>query len=86
MADLECINKHSLTKRNIEQLALVSLGLNNTETAEKMFVSVHTIKKSLEVIYEKLNASGRANAVSRGLEYGILNNALLKEIKQKYGL
>ncbi|MBT1073334.1 response regulator [Pelotalea chapellei] len=48
-----------LTPREIELVKLISLGSRNKEIAEKLCISVGTVKVHLHNIYEKLNVNGR---------------------------
>ena len=48
-----------LTEREKEVLKLLVEGLNNSEIADKLFISTHTAKSHLEKIYEKLNLHNR---------------------------
>ncbi len=56
-----------LTEREFEILEYAIGDLNNTEIAEKIFVSVNTVKYHLKNIYQKLGVSNRKQA----LEYVI---------------
>lgn len=49
----------NLTDREIQVAELVVLGYSNKEIAEKLFISIHTVKAILEHIYEKLNLNNR---------------------------
>lgn len=48
-----------LTPREIEIVRMVASGLRNREIAEKLFVSVGTIKVHLHNIYQKLHVNSR---------------------------
>lgn len=48
-----------LTPREIELVQLIALGLRNREIAEKLCISVGTVKVHLHNVYEKLNLDGR---------------------------
>lgn len=61
---------NELTLRELEVLDLLIYGYNNAEIAEKLCVSIHTIKAHISSIYEKLNVSNRVQAaVKYLLEY-----------------
>lgn len=53
----------SLTEKEEEVMQLVCEGFTNTEIAEKLIVSTHTIKAHIESIFYKLHARNRAGAV-----------------------
>lgn len=55
---------HDLTDREMDVLALMIEGLNNTEIAEKLFVSPSTIKSHVSHILAKLDVSSRTEAVA----------------------
>lgn len=52
-----------LTPREIEITRMVASGLRNNEIAEKLFVSVGTVKVHLHNIYQKLHVKGRLELV-----------------------
>jgi DNA-binding NarL/FixJ family response regulator len=58
-------DKYSLTEREIDVLKYITEGLNNNEISEKLFVSHNTIKYHTRNIYEKMEITNRAQAVSR---------------------
>ena len=64
-----------LTPREFEVLGLVKLGLTNRQIAEKLVISVGTVKNHVEHIIQKLGTSDRTQAVVRALELGILDLA-----------
>ena len=47
------------TKREQEICNLVIKGLTNKQIAQNLFISVHTVKATLEHIYEKVGFSNR---------------------------
>ncbi len=55
-----------LSKREVEVLQLVAEGLSNREIAERLVITVGTVKKHLEHIYGKVDAHSRTGAVARG--------------------
>ena len=61
-----------LTPREREILTLLGEGLVNKEIAVRLGVSEHTVKTHLAAIYEKLDASNRAEAVATGLRRGLI--------------
>jgi LuxR family maltose regulon positive regulatory protein len=58
--------------RELEVLALLAEGLTNQETAERLFISVNTVKTHVRHVYDKLNVRNRAEAVARAAELGLL--------------
>lgn len=65
-------NEYGLTGREVEVLQLVARGLRNKEIAEELSLSPHTVERHLENIYGKMDATGRADAVIRAVESGVL--------------
>lgn len=53
-----------LTRREQEFLFGAAMGLKNHEIAKEYIVSEHTVKKTLENIFYKIQAKGRTNAVA----------------------
>lgn len=63
----------SLTTRELEVLRLLARGLRNKEIASRLYVSERTVNFHLANIYQKLNVSGRTEALSRALEQGLIS-------------
>jgi DNA-binding NarL/FixJ family response regulator len=62
----------ALTAREREILALLGEGLVNKAIGVRLGISEHTVKTHLAAIYEKLEASNRAEAVATGLRRGLI--------------
>lgn len=65
---MDRINKHllsPLSEREYEVLQLIYEGITNNQVAEKLFVSVNTIKTHLKNIYLKLDANTRYGVIVR---------------------
>ncbi|HEY6540193.1 MAG TPA: response regulator transcription factor, partial [Ktedonobacteraceae bacterium] len=62
----------SLTARELEVLRLLARGLRNKEIASRLYVSERTVNFHLANIYQKLNVSGRTEALSKAHEQGLL--------------
>ena len=62
-----------LSKRELELLGLIALGLSNQDVAERLFLSPHTVKVHVRNIYSKLAVSSRTQAVARARILGILS-------------
>jgi LuxR family maltose regulon positive regulatory protein len=61
-----------LSKRELETLKLMAENLTNLEIADKMFISLNTVKTHVKNILLKLEAENRANAVVRAKEQQII--------------
>ncbi len=62
----------ALTPREREILTLLGEGLVNKEIGVRLGISEHTVKSHLAAMYEKLEASNRAEAVAVGLRRGLV--------------
>lgn len=54
-----------LTRRELEVLELMAAGASNAEIADRLVISVGTVKSHVKHILRKLRAANRAEAVSR---------------------
>ncbi len=63
----------SLTKRELEVLQFLALGLQNKEIADRLAVGIGTIKTHLININTKLNVDTRTEAVIRGVQQRLIS-------------
>ncbi len=61
-----------ISPREYEVLELISQGLSNQEIAEKLFVSLSTVKTHSANIFIKLDASRRTQAVQKARELRLI--------------
>ena len=66
------LSKDILTNRELEILALLQKGLSDKEIAEKLVVSVLTVKKHNRHIYQKLGVNGRRQAAAKAKTLNLL--------------
>lgn len=66
------IERLSISKRELEVLQLMAEGLSNREIAERLFVSLNTIKTHSSKVYEKLEVKRRTQAVEKAKKHGII--------------
>lgn len=55
-------DKYHLTNRELEILALITVGTKNDEIADKLFISPHTVKTHLYNVFKKINVTDRLQA------------------------
>lgn len=61
-----------LSERELEVLTVLSSGLSNKEIAERLCISIATVKTHMIKIYAKLEVSNRTEAVEKGRQLGLL--------------
>jgi LuxR family maltose regulon positive regulatory protein len=61
-----------LSSRELEVLRLLAAGRANREIATQLFLSLHTVKKHVTHILDKLGAGNRTEAVARARDLGLL--------------
>lgn len=59
-----------LSEREAEVLGLITRGLTNPEIAERLFLSINSIKTYVRSAYRKIGATRRTQAVAWALEHG----------------
>jgi DNA-binding CsgD family transcriptional regulator len=62
----------SLTARELDVLGLLVEGASNKEIARRLGISVHTAKFHVRSVAEKLDASGRTDAVANAVRRGVI--------------
>lgn len=62
-----------LSAREIEVLKLIEAGLSNQEIADKLYLSVATVKRHISNIYAKLAVETRTQALVRGKALGFFD-------------
>lgn len=55
-------NTHGLTSREVEILSLIAIGATNEEIAQKLFISVNTVKTHVYNLFHKIKVPNRLQA------------------------
>jgi LuxR family maltose regulon positive regulatory protein len=61
-----------LSGRELETLKLIAENLTNQEIADKLFISLNTVKTHLKNIFSKLDVDSRTAAVEKAKEIGLI--------------
>lgn len=70
--DEKQLDRLGISKREYEVLGLMSEGLSNQEIAEKLFVSLSTVKTHSSNLFMKLDARRRTQAIQKAKELRLL--------------
>lgn len=66
------IERLSISRRELEVLRLMAEGLSNDEIAERLFVSLNTVKTHGSRLFEKLDVKRRTQAVEKAKRLEII--------------
>jgi len=66
------LQRLGISKREYEVLELIAQGLSNQEIAEKLFVSLNTVKTHSSNLFMKLEVRRRTEAIRRAKELQLL--------------
>jgi len=61
-----------LSKRELEVLSCLSIGMSDQEISEKLFVSLATVRTHCRRIYSKLLVKNRSEAANVAREYNLI--------------
>ena len=61
-----------LSAREAEVIALITQGLTNQEIADKVYLSINSVKTYIRTAYRKMDVQRRSQAVAWGLNHGFL--------------
>lgn len=70
--DPDTLHRYSISKRELEVLELMAIGLSNQDIADRLFVSLSTIKTHSRNLFEKLDVARRTQAIDKARKLGIL--------------
>ena len=68
----DIIEALEISQREMDVLHLMAEGLSNQEIADKLFISIHTVKTHSSNLFSKLQVRRRTQAVQKSKEIGIL--------------
>lgn len=66
------ISQLEISKRELEILSLLAQGHSNQEIAEKLFVSLSTVKTHNQNIFEKLDVKRRTQAIEKAKKLNLI--------------
>lgn len=66
------LEKQGISKREYEVLELMAKGLSNQEIADKLFVSLNTVKTHSSNLFLKLDVKRRTQAIQRAKELQLI--------------
>lgn len=66
------VEQPGISPREMEVLALMAQGLSNGEIAERLYVSLNTVKTHTSNIFNKLDVKRRTQAVDKGRKLGLV--------------
>jgi DNA-binding CsgD family transcriptional regulator len=71
-ADMPVAQDSALTTRELEVLRLMAEGASNKTIARRLGISVHTAKFHVGSLLDKLDATGRTDAVAHAVRLGVI--------------
>ena len=74
-ASNDCDEPRLLSARQHQILTMIACGQRNAEIAQRLFVSVETVRTHVKEILRRLRAKDRAHAIARGYQLGLLGCA-----------
>lgn len=66
------LQQFGISRREWEVLSLMCEGLSNQEIADRLFLSLHTIKTHSSRLFEKLDVKRRTQAIEKAKRLGLL--------------
>ena len=68
----QALNNLNLSKRELEVLQLMAEGLSNTEIADRLYVSLSTVKTHSRNLFDKLGVARRTQAIDKAKKLFII--------------
>lgn len=72
VVDPEQAAKMDLSRRELEVLELMAQGLSNQEIAERLFVSLNTVKTHTSRLFEKMDVKRRTQAIEKAKRLNVI--------------
>jgi DNA-binding CsgD family transcriptional regulator len=66
------LEQYGITPRELEVLEQMALGLSNQEIADKLFVSLNTVKTHGSNVFSKLDVQRRTQAIQKAKALGLI--------------
>jgi NarL family two-component system response regulator LiaR len=63
----------ALSAREVQVLVLIAEGLTNQEIADRVFVSINSVKTYVRSAYRKIGVNSRSQAAVWGLQHGLVH-------------
>ena len=64
---------HGLSAREVQVLSLITAGLTNQEIADRVYVSINSVKTYVRSAYRKIGVNSRSQAAVWGLQHGLVD-------------
>ncbi|MDK2408156.1 response regulator transcription factor [Aphanizomenon sp. PH219] len=72
--------QYSLSSREVEILQMIAIGDRNNQIADKLFLSVGTVRSHVHRILTKLDCQNRAQAATKAIVEGLIDSPEMGEI------
>jgi DNA-binding CsgD family transcriptional regulator len=70
----ESMAQPQLSRRELQVLRQMAFGKSNKEIAQILYISEHTVKNHVKVIFKKLSAIGRTEAMAIATQRGLIDS------------
>lgn len=66
-------HREALSEREMDVLLLMAEGLSNQEIADRLFISIHTVKTHSSNLFSKLHVKRRTQAIRKSKQIGLIS-------------